>query len=57
MREMMTTHITQTTAYAAAVLSGDYESAIATYDEAQAHMADMADMLSAGIIAQFRSRF
>jgi hypothetical protein len=57
MREMMTTHITQTTAYAAAVLSGDYARAIASYDEAQAHMADMADMLSAGIIAQFRNRF
>jgi hypothetical protein len=57
MREMMTTHITQTTAYAGAVLGGDYQSAIAAYDEAQAHMSDMADMLSAGIIAQFHRRF
>jgi hypothetical protein len=57
MRQMMTTHITQTTAYASAALSGDYPSAIATYDQAQAHMSDMADMLSAGIIAQFRNRF
>ena len=54
---MMTTHITQTTAYAGAVLSGDYPGAIATYDQAQAHMEDMADMLSAGIIAQFHKRF
>ncbi|GGI45848.1 hypothetical protein GCM10010932_11640 [Agromyces flavus] len=57
LRDMMETHITQTTAYAAAVLAGDYESAIATFDEAQAHMAEMADMLSAGLIAQFLERF
>ncbi len=57
MREMMTTHITQTTAYASAVLSGDYQGAIATYDQAQAHMSDMADTLSAGIIAQFHRKF
>ena len=57
LRDMMETHITQTTAYAAAVLGGDYESAIATFDEAQAHMAEMADMLSAGLIAQFPERF
>jgi hypothetical protein len=57
MREMMATHITQTTAYASAVLGGDYKTAIATYDQAQAHMSDMADMLSAGIIAQFPRRF
>jgi hypothetical protein len=57
LRTMMETHITQTTAYAAEVLAGDYESAIATFDEAQAHMAEMADMLSAGLIAQFPERF
>lgn len=57
MREMMETHITQTTAYAGAALAGDYPSAIAKYDEAQAHMSDMADMLSAGIIAQFPRQF
>lgn len=57
MREMMKTHITQTTAYAGSVLGGDYKGAIATYDEAQAHMSQMADMLSAGIIAQFPKRF
>ena len=57
MREMMMTHITQTTAYASAVLSGDYQGAIATYDQAQAHMSDMADTLSSGIIAQFHRKF
>ena len=57
LREMMATHITQTTAYAAAVLGGDYEGAIMTFDEAQAHMADMADTLSAGVIAQFPKQF
>ncbi len=57
MREMMATHITQTVAYASDVLGGDYPSAIAKYDQAQAHMSDMADMLSAGIIAQFRKSF
>jgi hypothetical protein len=57
LRTMMETHITQTTAYAADVLAGDYPSAIATFDEAQAHMAHMADTLSAGLIAQFPERF
>ena len=50
MREMMETHITQTTAYAGAVLGGDYQGAIAIYDEARAHMSDMADTLSAGVV-------
>lgn len=57
MREMMATHITQTTAYAAAVIGGDYAGAITEFDEAQAHMAHMADELSAGVIAQFPKKF
>jgi hypothetical protein len=57
MRSMMHTHITQTIAYAAAVLVGNYPSAIDDYDAAEAHMAEMADMLSAGIIRQFPQRF
>lgn len=56
-RGMMKTHIDQTTAYASAVLTGDYEGAIKTYDEAAAHMAEMADALSAGIVAQFPDKF
>lgn len=55
--EMMRTHITQTIAYASAVLGGDHASAIDLYDEAQAHMAEMADALSAGIIAEFPYAF
>lgn len=57
MRSMMHTHITQTVAYAAAVLGGDFTSAIEKYDVAEAHMAQMADMLSAGIVQQFPHRF
>ena len=57
LRAMMATHIDQTTAYAAAVIGGDYTSAIATFDEAQAHMAQMADELTAGLIAQFPKEF
>jgi len=56
-REMMKGHIDQTTAYASSVLTGDYEGAIKTYDEAAAHMAEMADALSAGIVAQFPDKF
>jgi hypothetical protein len=55
--EMMKTHITQTIAYATDVLTGDYAQAIADYDAAQAHMDEMADVLSAGIVAQFRWKF
>ncbi|GAA1758645.1 hypothetical protein [Agromyces humatus] len=57
LRKMMKTHITQTTGYAADVLTGDYEAAITAFDGAHAHMAHMADELSAGLIAQFPSRF
>lgn len=57
MREMMKTHITQTTAYASDILNGDWTAAIAAFDEAEAHMTEMADMLSQGIIAQFPDKF
>lgn len=57
MESMMEGHISQTVAYAAAQLQGDYAESIRLYDEAADHMADMADMLSSGIIAQFPDRF
>jgi hypothetical protein len=57
MPQMMKTHITQTIGYATDVLTGDYAKAIVDYDEAQAHMDEMADRLSAGIVAQFPRRF
>lgn len=57
MRTMMKTHITQTIGYASDVLAGDFAKAITDYDEAQANMVHMADMLSSGIIAQFPDKF
>jgi hypothetical protein len=57
MRSMMHTHITQTIAYAADLLAGHDTSAIEKYDLAEEHMAQMADMLSAGIVQQFPQRF
>ncbi|MCB1255795.1 MAG: hypothetical protein KDB26_01725 [Microthrixaceae bacterium] len=57
MPEMMKGHITQTIGYATAVLTGDHADAIVQYDQAQAHMAEMADMLSAGLISQFPRKF
>lgn len=57
MRSMMHTHISQTIRYAADVLAGNFATAIKDYGAAEAHMAEMADMLSAGIIQQFPQRF
>ena len=57
MREMMRSHITQTITYASDALAGDVASAIADYGVAEHHMQEMADMLSAGLIAQFPDRF
>lgn len=54
---MMKEHITQTVAYASSVLAGDWPKVISQYGEAQAHMDQMADMLSAGIITQFPKKF
>jgi hypothetical protein len=57
MEKMMSTHIDQTVAYAAAQLEGHYARSIRLYGHAENHMLHMADMLSNGIIAQFPSRF
>lgn len=57
MEAMMATHIDQTLVYATDMLQGDYSQAIANYGLAEAHMVEMADMLSAGVIAQFPDRF
>lgn len=57
MEGMMEMHIDTTIGYASAVIGGDFASAIAQYDAAEAHMLDMADMLSAGLIAQFPDKF
>ncbi len=57
MEAMMATHIDQTLAYATDMLNGDYAQAIVDYGTAESHMVEMADMLSAGVIAQFPDRF
>jgi hypothetical protein len=57
MEAMMTAHIDQTLAYATDLLHGDYAQGIVDYGTAEAHMVEMGDMLSAGIIAQFPDRF
>ena len=57
MVEMMRTHITQTIAYASDALAGDYVKAVADYDLAETHMQQMANDLSAGLIAQFPKLF
>jgi hypothetical protein len=50
-------HIDQTAAYAVDVLKNDFTGAIRDYDKAEEHMASMADMYSAGIIAQSPDKF
>ena len=57
MRMMMHQHITQTIAYAGEQLSGQYTRSITDYGTAEAHMMQMADMLTAGIVAQFPGGF
>lgn len=57
MVEMMRMHITQTVAYASDLLAGDPAKAIADYDLAEQHMQQMANDLSAGLIAQFPKLF
>ncbi|MEU3078217.1 hypothetical protein [Streptomyces laurentii] len=51
------THITQTAAYGTDLFRADYTKAITDFDAAEAHMAELADFLSKGIIAQFPGRF
>jgi hypothetical protein len=57
MEAMMTTHIDQTLVYATDLLTGDYAQGIADYGTAEAHMVEMGDMLSAGIVNQFPKQF
>ncbi|HET9500671.1 MAG TPA: hypothetical protein VFO98_10450 [Marmoricola sp.] len=56
-RAMMKTHLDQTLAEAAAELGGDYAASVASYEDVHQHMLDMADMLSAGIMARFPASF
>lgn len=57
MEQMLKTHITQTIAYATDALQGNWAQAITDYGTAEAHMEQMADMLSAGIVHQFPQKF
>jgi hypothetical protein len=57
MKAHMTSHLDLTLEEAVARLEGRYADDIAAYDKVHADILEMADMLSAGIIAQFPSRF
>jgi hypothetical protein len=56
-REMLHDHLRLTTAEVVARLEGDWAADVAAYDEIHLQALHMADMLSAGIVAQFPRRF
>ena len=57
MKQMLRKHLDLTTAEAVARISGDWEGDVRAYDRAHEQVLEMADMLSAGIVAQFPARF
>jgi hypothetical protein len=57
MKAHMKSHLDLTLEEAVARLEGRYADDIAAYDKVHADILEMADMLSAGIIVQFPSRF
>ena len=57
LREMMKTHLDQTLEEATHRLQGNYAADIRDYERIHRHILEMADTLSAGIIAQFPRRF
>jgi hypothetical protein len=57
LRAMMKTHLDQTLAEATHRLQGDYAADIRDYEHIHRHILEMADTLSAGIVAQFPHRF
>ena len=56
-RSMMREHLDLTTAEVVAHLGQDWTADVAAYDRVHAQILRMADMLSAGIVAQFPDRF
>ena len=57
MEAMMKAHLDQTLAEAVAQLTGEYPASIAAYEQIHSDILEMADMLSAGIVAQFPAQF
>jgi hypothetical protein len=57
MRKMMRDHLELTTQEVVAHLGKDWQADIAAYDRARTQILHMADMLSAGIVAQFPEKF
>jgi hypothetical protein len=57
LQQMMHTHLDQTLAEAAARLQGDWNADVTEYDHIVAHILEMADTLSDGIIKQFPHHF
>jgi hypothetical protein len=57
MRDAMKMHLDHTLAEAAHRIAGDHAAEIADYEQVHAHILKMADLLSAGIMQQFPSRF
>ena len=53
LKTMMKEHLDQTLAEAVARLTGDYAGEIAAYGHVRQHILDMADALTAGVVAQF----
>jgi hypothetical protein len=57
MQAMMRTHLDLTLEEAVAHLEGRYADDVAAYDKVHDEILEMADMLAAGIVAQFPNRF
>lgn len=57
MESMMSSHLNLTLKEGVAQLTGDYATSITAYEQVHAEILQMADMLSAGIIAQFPNLF
>jgi hypothetical protein len=57
MRQMMKVHLDQTLTEASDQLTGKYAASAAEYDQIETHILEMADGLSAGIIAAFPNKF